>query len=64
MNKPTEKRRSRVTFAKADDPIYKQGWTITTVGVWGRLPKPYPELAEPIRAASKFSDNEETLENE
>ena len=64
MNKPTEKRRSRVTFAKADDPIYKQGWTISTVGVWGRLPKPYPELAEPIRDADKSSGKEETHEQE
>ena len=64
MNKPTEKRRSRVTFAKADDPIYKQGWTITAVGVWGRLPKPYPELAEAIREASKSSDKEGTREKE
>ena len=64
MNKPTEKRRSRVTFAKADDPIYKRGWTISTVGVWGRLPKPYPELAEAIREADISSDEEETHEQE
>ena len=64
MNKPTEKRRSRVTFAKADDPIYKQGWTISTIGVWGRLPKPYPELAEPVGEADKPSDKEETHEQE
>ena len=64
MNKPTEKRRSRVTFAKADDPIYKQGWTITTVGVWGRPPKPYPELAEPVGEADKPSDKEGTDEQE
>jgi hypothetical protein len=36
MNKPTKKR-SRVRFAKDDDPIYSRGWTITT-RVWGRLP--------------------------
>jgi len=60
MNKPTEKRRSLVTFAKADDPIYKQGWTISTVGVWGRPPKPNPELAEAIREADKSSDKEES----
>ena len=64
MNKPTEKRRSRVTIAKADDPIYKRGWTITTTGVWGRLPKPYPELAEPIREAGNSSDKEGAREKE
>ena len=32
MNKPTKKRRSFVRFAKAGDPIYKEGWTITTRG--------------------------------
>ena len=64
MTKSTEKRRSRVTFAKADDPIYKQGWTITTVGVWGRLPKPYPELAEPIKEADTLSDEEVAHEQE
>ena len=64
MNKPTEKRRSRVTFAKADDPIYKQGWTITAVGVWGRLPKPYPVLAEPIKETDKLSDEGVTHEQE
>ena len=62
MSKPNEKRRSRVTFAKSDDPIYKQGWTISTVGVWGRPPKPYPELAEPIKEADKLSDEEVTHE--
>ena len=51
MNKPTKKR-SRVRFAKADDPIYKEGWTITT-RAWGRLPKPDPQLAEAVRKAGK-----------
>jgi len=51
MNKPTKKR-SRVRFAKADDPIYKEGWTITT-RAWGRLPKPDPQLAEAVPKASK-----------
>ena len=60
MNKPTEKRRSRVTFAKTNDPIYQQGWTISTIGVWGRLPKPYPELAEAVREADKSSDKEKS----
>ena len=60
MNKPTKKRRSFVTFAKADDPIYKEGWTITTVGVWGRPPKPNPELTKAVRAVSKTSDKEGT----
>ena len=32
INKPTKKRRSFVQFAKADAPIYKEGWTITTRG--------------------------------
>ena len=64
MNKPTKKRRSFVRIAKADDPIYKEGWTITTVGVWGKLPKPYPELAEPIKEADKLSDEEVTHEQE
>ena len=64
MNKPTEKRRTRGGWAKADDPIYSRGWTISTVGVWGRLPKPYPELAEPISEADKSSDKEETHEQE
>ena len=62
MSKEGNKRRSLVRFAKADDPIYKQGWTITTVGVWGRPPKPYPELAEPISEADESSDKEETHE--
>ena len=39
-------------FAKADDPIYKEGWTITT-RAWGRLPKPDPQLAEAVRKAGK-----------
>ena len=52
MNKPTKKRRSFVHFAKADDPIYKEGWTITT-RAWGRLPKSDPQLAEAVRKASK-----------
>ena len=63
MNKLTKKR-SRVRIAKADDPIYKEGWTITTVGVWGRPPKPYPELAEPISEVDKSSNKEETHEQE
>ena len=63
MNKPTKKRQSFVKFAKADDPIYKEGWTITT-RAWGRLPKPYPELAEPIKEADKLSDEEVTHEQE
>ena len=49
MNKPTKKQ-SRVRFAKADDPIYKEGWTITT-RAWGRLPKSDPQLAEAVRKA-------------
>ena len=53
MNKPTNKRRSFVRIAKADDPIYKEGWTITTVGVWGRLPKSDSQLEEAAREASK-----------
>ena len=64
MNKPTKKRRSFVRIAKSDDPIYKKGWTITTVGVWGRPPKQYPELAEAIREADESSDKEETHEQE
>ena len=52
MNKPTKKRRSFVRFAKADDPIYKEGWTITT-RAWGRLPKSDPQLAEAVPKASK-----------
>ena len=64
MSKEGNKRRSLVRFAEADDPIYKRGWTITTIGVWGRPPKPYPELAEPIREADKSSDKEETHEQE
>ena len=52
MNKPTKKRRSFVRFAKADDPIYKEGWTITT-RAWGRLPKSDPQLAETVPKASK-----------
>ena len=52
MNKPTKKRRSFVRFAKADDPIYKEGWTITT-RAWGRLPKSNPQLAEAVSKASK-----------
>ena len=52
MNKPTKKRRSFVTFAKDDDPIYKEGWTITT-RAWGRLPKSDPQLAGPVRKANK-----------
>ena len=64
MNKPTEKRRTRGIVAKADDPIYKQGWTITTVGVWGRPPKPYPELADAIRETGLPADKEGTDEQE
>lgn len=60
MKKSIKKPRSITRIAGPDDPIYKQGWTISTVGVWGRLPKPYPELAEPIREASKSSDKEGT----
>ena len=52
MNKPTKKRRSFVRFAKADDPIYKEGWTITT-RAWGRLPKSDPQLAEAVPKARK-----------
>ena len=52
MNKPTKKRRSFVRFAKADDPIYKEGWTITT-RAWDRLPKSDPQLAEAVPKASK-----------
>ena len=52
MNNPTKKRRSFVRFAKDDDPIYKEGWTITT-RAWGRLPKSDPQLAEAVRMASK-----------
>ena len=52
MNKPTKKRRSFVRFAKADDPIYKEGWTITT-RAWGRLPKSDPQLAESVRKTGK-----------
>ena len=52
MNKPTKKRRSFVRSAKADDPIYKEGWTITT-RAWGRLPKSDPQLAEAVPKASK-----------
>ncbi len=52
MNNPTKKRRSFVRFAKDDDPIYKEGWTITT-RAWGRLPKPDPQLAEAVRKAGK-----------
>ena len=62
MKKSIKKPRSITRIAGSDDPIYKQGWTISTVGVWGRLPKPYPELAEPIREASKSSDKEGTRE--
>jgi hypothetical protein len=51
MNKPTKKR-SRVRIAKADDPIYKEGWTITT-RAWGRLPKSDSQLAEAVRKVSK-----------
>jgi len=51
MNRPTKKR-SRVRFAKADDPIYSRGWTITT-RAWGRLPKSASQLAEVVRKASK-----------
>ena len=64
MTAEGNKRRSLVRFAEADDPIYKQGWTITAVGVWGRLPKPYPELAEPIKEADKLSDEGVTHEQE
>ena len=59
-----KKSRSITRIAGPDDPIYKQGWTITTVGVWGRPPKPYPDLAEAIREADKPSDKEETHEQE
>ena len=52
MNKPTKKRQSFVRIAKADDPIYKEGWTITT-RAWGRLPKSDSQLAEAAREASK-----------
>ena len=52
MNKPTKKRRSFVRFAKADDPIYKEDWTITT-RAWSRLPKSDPQLAEAVPKASK-----------
>ena len=52
MNKPTKKRRSFVRFAKDDDPIYKEGWTITT-RAWGRLPKSDSQLAEAVRKASQ-----------
>jgi len=52
MNKPTKKRRSFVRIAKADDPIYKEGWTITT-RAWGRLPKSDSPLAEAVRKPSK-----------
>ena len=52
MNKPTKKRRSFVRFAKADDPISKEGGTITT-RAWGRLPKSDPQLAEAVPKASK-----------
>ena len=55
---------SKVRWAKDDDPIYSEGWTIRTVGVWGRLPKPYPELAEPIREAGLSADKEGTDEQE
>ena len=52
MNKPTKKRRSFVRIAKADDPIYKEGWTITT-RAWGRLPKSDSPLAKAVRKPSK-----------
>ena len=61
MNKPTKKRQSFVRIAKADDPIYKEGWTITT-RAWGRLPKSGLQLAEAVRMASKDAgriDNDE-----
>ena len=64
MKKSIKKSRSITRIAGPDDPIYKEGWTITTVGVWGRPPKPYPELAEAIREASKPSDKEGTREKE
>ena len=64
MKKSIKKSRSITRIAGPDDPIYKEGWTITTVGVWGRLPKPYPELAEPIKEADKLSDEEVTHEQE
>ena len=59
-----KKSRSITRIAGPDDPIYKQGWTISTVGVWGRPPKPYPELAEAVREADESSDKEETHEQE
>ena len=59
-----KKSRSITRIAGPDDPIYKQGWTISTVGVWGRPPKPYPDLAEAIREADESSDKEETHEQE
>ena len=64
MKKSIKKPRSITRIAGPDDPIYKEGWTITTVGVWGRPPKPYPELAEPISEAEESSDKEETHEQE
>ena len=64
MKKSIKTPRSITRIAEPDDPIYKQGWTITAVGVWGRLPKPYPELAEPIKEADKLSDEEVTHEQE
>ena len=52
MHKRTKKRRSFVRFAKADDPIYSRGWTITT-RAWGRLPNSDSQLAEGVRMANK-----------
>ena len=64
MKKSIKKSRSITRIAGPDDPIYKEGWTITTIGVWGRPPKPNPELAEPISEADESSDKEETHEQE
>ena len=64
MKKSIKKPRSITRIAGPDDPIYKRGWAISTVGVWGRPPKPNPELAEAIREADKPSDKEGTHEQE
>ena len=61
MTKPIETSPFITRIAEPDDPIYKEGWTITT-RVWGRPPKPDPELAEAIREASNPSDKEEAHE--
>ena len=64
MKKSIKKPRSITRIAGPDDPIYKQGWTISTVGVWGRLPKPYPEPADAIRETGLPADKEGTDEQE